>query len=457
MENTTGENVIYIKDLIFSVLHRWRSLVAAALALGLLLGGYRGLTGMQVLQDASQIAGAQESYEQAVEAYNTSYELQERVIAKVQEKLEQQQDYVDNSLIMAMDAYNYYQAHLVVYVSTDYRIQPGLAYQDPDMTPRILAAYRTRLNAPQAKSELAEIAGVEDKYFSELFTVKVENEAQQISVTVIHPEQARAEKLLGQLKTIFTGNREEIASTVYAHEIAFLEGNASPVVGGTVAGIQDEALKRLDELQTQLKEAQSALDDITAPAAPVNTTLSGVVKKAVIFFVLGCVAGVFLMAVWAVFVSLISRKVYSAKALISRTGVKVLGTVAAEKSGNWIDRLLDRLEGRQSESPQVRMGLLARDVANRCSDVKVLLVSGCGDPAGEDSFVEALRKAMPNTGVLHCGSILHSCEAVDALGKADAVLLVEQCGSSNYLGVVEQCQKAEDYKKQLLGCILIGG
>lgn len=457
MENTTGENTVYIKDLIFSVLHRWRSVVVAALVLGLLLGGYRGLKGMRDLPGDAQTADTQASYEQAMEAYRTSQKQKEKVVTQIQNKLEAHQEYLDNSMLMTMDAYDYYQAYLAVYVSTDYRVQPGMAYQDPDMTPHILAAYRTRLNASQTQSELAKAAGVKDKYFPELFSVKVENDSQQITVTAIHPEQAGAEELVKALKAIFTDSQEEIAGAVCSHEITFLEENAGPAVGGSLAETQDEAMARLEELQTQLKEAKSSLEGLSVPGAPVSTTRSEVVKKAVIFFVLGCIAGAFLMAAWVVFIRLVSRKIYSVKALINRTGVKVLGTVASEKSGNAIDRLVNRLEGRQTEPSQVRMGLLARDVANRCSDMKTLLVSGCGDPAGEDAFVAALRKAMPGAEVLHCGSILHSCEAVDALRKADAVLLVEQCGSSSYLGVVEQCQKADDYKKQLLGCILIGG
>ena len=41
--NNVYEQEIDLKDLIFAVLHRWRMILAAAVVLALLLGGYKAL------------------------------------------------------------------------------------------------------------------------------------------------------------------------------------------------------------------------------------------------------------------------------------------------------------------------------------------------------------------------------------------------------------------------------
>ena len=47
--------------------------------------------------------------------------------------------------------------------------------------------------------------------------------------------------------------------------------------------------------------------------------------------------------------------------------------------------------------------------------------------------------------------------ALEALSVCDTVLLIEQCGVSRYFQVIERIDLIKDYKKTLIGCILIGG
>ena len=68
--NNVYEQEIDLKDLIFAVLHRWRMILAAAVVLALLLGGYKALRTYNHNNDDASILEAKAQYEKDLEAYN---------------------------------------------------------------------------------------------------------------------------------------------------------------------------------------------------------------------------------------------------------------------------------------------------------------------------------------------------------------------------------------------------
>lgn len=455
METTTIENVIFFKDLVFSALRRWRAMIVAALILGLVLAGYKGITVLRNASQAENAVDSQSQYEMVMQEYNSAFAKQEMLIDKLQQKLDEQYSYVENSLLMNIDPYSYYETQLILYVSTDYQIQPGMAYQDPDNTPKVLVAYKTMLNTPQVKEALAKTAGVEEQYLGELFSVSVDAVSSQITIAVIHSDEAIATLLQEQLTAIVENIGQKISKTICVHNATPLENNVSLITTGALAENQTTVLSNISILRSEIESAQTALEAMTPPAAIISH--SRAVFNIGLFAVIGCVLGALLIIAWSCINHLTNQSIYSVKALVSRTGIKILGTIAQKKADNKIDRWLSQLEGRQSDDPQRRTALLVQDVAIRCAQADVLLVCSCGDVRMQTVFANELQKAMPQKKVLCCGSILNDAEAVRALADADAVLLVEQCGISSYPGVAEECRLINDYGKQLLGCILIGG
>ena len=200
----------------------------------------------------------------------------------------------------------------------------------------------------------------------------------------------------------------------------------------------------MTETQTRLEALQRLVTQ--------TTSVSGLVKQAIIFAVLGGVLGAFLTvcAVWVLHIT--SGKVYSDRTLRNRTGVKVIGCVSAGKKKG-IDRKLHKLEGRNTAETESQYALLAVDIRCRMENAKHLLVTGSVEAEG---LVSALRQAIPGVQV-SSGSILDSAAALEMLKACDAVLLVEQCGVSRYSQVDRQTEIICDYAKQLLGCVLLDG
>ena len=102
----TYEQEIDLKELLFTLLYRWRPIVLAAVLLGLLLGGYKVVNGLRSQQDETAVEEAREQYDMELAAYNRNVASSEWDIEKLKRALQNQQDYNDASVLMQIDPYN---------------------------------------------------------------------------------------------------------------------------------------------------------------------------------------------------------------------------------------------------------------------------------------------------------------------------------------------------------------
>ncbi len=448
MENKKEEQMIYVKDLIFAALRRYKAVLAVALILALVLGGmqaFSGLTAKQTPVDPAVLEELQTQYEKdKADA--------ERLVEAAQNSLDSYQDYLANALFMQLNPYGHYETRLSLYVQTDYQIQPGMSYQDPDRTADILTAYEAVLRGDAAMDAMATALDTDAKYVSEVLTVKKTDQNGTLQMVVKLPAEDAAKTLLPVLAEQVDLAQVLVEKTVAEHTTSVVESSVVTTIDASVADQQQKSKDRVTALENALADAESALAAVSAPNAGTSVSVKSVIKKAVIFAVLGAVLGVFVTVcvIWVMHIA--SDKVYGVRNLTNRTGVKVIGAVE-EKTVKGLDSWLKKLEGRDITPADTRLTTLAVDIRCRLGDGKYLLVTGSGDT---QALVEALSHHLPGVQV-ECGNILESAAALESLKACDAVVLAEACGSSCYSVVERQVRVIADYNKQLLGCVLIGG
>ena len=140
MKEDSTERTICLKDMLFAALSQWKKWLLAAVILGLLLGGYKGVTTWMVATDATVHAEQVQEYEDALASYQNTKSILEHTIEKGTQVMKDQENYLKKSVLMRLDYRNVYEASIALYVFTDYRIQPGMTYQNPDPTPVVVAA-----------------------------------------------------------------------------------------------------------------------------------------------------------------------------------------------------------------------------------------------------------------------------------------------------------------------------
>ena len=182
------------------------------------------------------------------------------------------------------------------------------------------------------------------------------------------------------------------------------------------------------------------------------TELESGSSNPLVFAVIGAFLGVVIVAVCAWLSYICGSKIYNAKVLENRTGIRILGCVAADKKRDPITRWFRKLDGRAMHTAPDAVTVNIRNLAK---DAKKLLVMG----NFQAEAMADLTKKLEEGGIscVVCADPSVKADALEALPDCDKVVLVETCGQSRYEAVEWAIKTVEDHEKPLLGCVLING
>ncbi len=456
MEIKQDGQVIYLKDLLFAALYKWRTIVVWALALALVLGIGKGvLSFLNMNNEALQLENSKQE-EIELEVYETKMDTLQQQIDENRKNAQHQQEYLDKSILMNLDPYNFYEVYLSVYIDTNYQIMPELVYQNPDLTNALINSYIERIKGEESAQALAAAVGTESEYLLELLSAEAPYDTRTLILRAKAIDEASAQKLLQQLLQHIQNIQPDIIETVGAHELRVKEQYTRPTMDNALALAQQDQVDKLTELNNSILTLQQEMRDLLPPQSIV-VSAGSVVKDAVIFAVIGGVLGVLLVVLFAWVRHMASNKVYSARTLFSRTGVKILGCVYVTENNCKVNRWIQKLEGRSLIPAQKQYELLAYSIRSLCGSTNRLLVAGQTAPDTRADLIVALRQAMPGTQIIDEGSLLQDINARKALDETAHVLLVEQCGVSGYSELDQQLDVIDSHNASILGCVLLDG
>ena len=489
VENQTAyehEEEIDLVALCFTLLHKYRQLLAAALACAVIFGaaaGIRTARSGSVSEEAEEDYAAamteylekKESYEAAKDQYDADIKANEKSQSAVVQAIQNAQKYAEDSVLNNLNPYNVWTARADLYVSTGYQIQPGMSYQNPDHTTSVLSAYASALGfvpvsgTSMPLKEIAQKLSVEERYLQELVTVETDPDASLLRVTVLGRDEQMAADILDAVLEYVETLRPAITGSVGEHTIATISKNSSCTVSLELRDIQNSNAATLVNLQSQintLQQNRTKLDDnftattktwneTSKPVLPATHVSSSVGK----YGVLGLLLGIVLVCGVGTLQFLMQGKVYSGKELNQTTGLPLLGTLASErtKKAGKLDAALNKMEGRPDGSGDEEMiRLMAVTVRSRAPEADSILVTG--DLPVEQ--LNALAAALQNTDALRAqtvkaaGSILQNAATVPQVTDADAIVLAADCTVSRTDAVREQNEKITRLGKSILGCIV---
>ena len=460
MKNRNEERVIYLKDLIFVVLYQWKKLLIGAVVLAVVLGGFQGITGLIDLKSPEKLEAITKQNQIQTERYEAEVESLKKQIETLRNQVRSQQEYLDNSLLMQLQPYDFYEASLVIYVDTDYQILPEMAYQNINPAHAIMKAYESLLLGNDCLQAMADAMDSEPRYLKELISISCNYESGTSNANMMHitakaTDEAQAQQLLDLLIQQLGVQQKNIFSSVGSHSYRIVEQATRKAFSQALADQQKAENERLATLLSEQTTVQSNQAALTPPSLQSDSG-KAVLKKTIIFAVIGAVAAVFLGVVILWIGHITSPKVYSCRTLDNRTDAKCLGAMPTG-SGDRIYNRLQALEGRVQIQPEEQAAILAALIRSLSKDTTHLLVTG--DVSAEDRTVllEAISKAMPGVQVSSTDDILKSAAALNTLAQCDTVLLVEQCKLSTYRDINRRIEWISDQGKQLLGCVVYGG
>lgn len=490
-ESYEQEEEINLVSLLFTVLRKYRQMAAAALVCAVLLAGVAVAkniswnAAVKKAEEAGETAprtSAQQTYEEDmvdyrdaqnkhdanVKSYNQQLRDNERSQETVQYNIDNAEEYIEKSVLNSIDPYNVYNARADFYVTTDYKILPGMDYQNPDYTSSVLSAYTSLLTNHEAISAIAEQFNMEERYMRELVSIWGDNSTRLLSISINAASEKDADAILDAVIARLNNLYDTIESTVGHHSITLLSRTSSITVSTDLRDSQQNTRDNLTSLQNQMtslkadhdmleqniEKADQDLAALEVPEDPGDGNTS--VPK---FAVIGFVLGIILVAGIAVVKFLTAGLVYSAKDLKSTCNLPILGTLAnaATKKASKLDAKLNKMEGRPDGShDDETVRLIAATIASRAPKADRILITG-DLPAEQLSALTAQLQAadtLRSRKLTSAESVLVSSTAVLEVNAADAVVLVADCGCSRYSSVNDQKEQIARLGKTVLGCVV---
>ena len=476
-QNYEQEEEIDLVSLLFTVLRKYRQMLAVALACAVIFGA---VAGIQTASNGAVSADAQEEYDAAMTEYRQQkadydaavrqYKLDttsnEQAQADTQKALEDAQTYAAHSMLSNLDAHNVWTARADLYIKTNYQIMPGSVYQNPDNTSAVVQAYANLLVNGDAMDKAADALKLQARFLREVVTAEPVQNANGtysglLTLRVNAADQNSAEKILNELQA-------SISAAIGSHTVATVAQSCSCMVSTDLLAQQQAQSDNIAALQTQMQTLQAAREQLDETYADTQanwaTVSEPVLRPALLspivkFALIGFVVGMFVVAGIVCVQFLAAGRVYSAKELKRACGLPVLGTLASEKSktAQKLDAALNRAEGRPNGSTDAEMlCLMAETIRSRAPQARRVLVTGDLPAEQLTALAAALQAtdALRSVTVTAAESILKAAATVQQVNLADSIVLAADCACSRYAAVNDQNEQIRRLGKSVLGCIV---
>ena len=417
---------------VFTLVYRWKALEVVAVIFALLLGGVAVMNNQDT--DIS-LGGASMTPE------NTALvEELENQVKWLNHNIDEQKAHNKDCALMKLDSFNAYTAVIQLHVT------PGNYTADSyDNTAALLQAYKTLLLDNNTLDQMANAFDVAPGCLRELMTI-TSPEERYLQIVVFADSQEQAEDFITTIEDAFERCADSVSYTAGPHTISNASYVSGPKVDTTLYDKQNATLNKIKNWESDLASTKSRLNQYKPSA------LTAATSNPILFAIIGAFLGAFIMVGWAWCCYICGGKVYNAKVLENRTGIRILGRVASGKKRDFLTRWFRKLDGRAQHTDAEAAAI---NVRNLCKDAKKVLFMGTFTPAITDHLTKKLQAAGIEAVV--CPDPAIKADALEALPACDLVVLVETCMQSSYESVEWAMQTVTDHEKTLLGCVLIDG
>ncbi|MBR3294047.1 MAG: hypothetical protein IKI69_06460 [Oscillospiraceae bacterium] len=484
-----NEREIRLSDLGAMILKSFTAIIALTLVfalLGGLYGAYREIRREKritvsiadVKKAEDEFAAIQKKLSDAQKALRKRTVIEipdaERNIENAELLVQRRQEYIDNSLYQAMNPLNHAVSRMTIYVKTDVEINPNTPWLGSDPQSSIAIAFtRAYDNDTAILDRICEIMNTtaDVRYVKELISVTAVSD-QFVEIVVYYDDVAIAEKVLDFLYQELSKRMKENIGDFSANIISQFTGNE---VDWKMSDKQNDNQDNLLSAQRALEEANVTLKTLQDGIADIETLIEEsteqaetkaeeleelrqalvggsinarkVLRKTVIFLVLGAVLGLCGASFLTVFRRLFGGKLQNQNDILVRYDFSVLGVLPGQKRRP-LAKTIYAMEGEMDTDYASAMQTTVQSVKAIAGEESVGLIStrGC-EPLEEISSIGGKQ-------FVACGNILDDAKAVKAVEDCDKVLLVEKKECSYLSQIDAEVLRARALGKTILGMVI---
>lgn len=461
MEQTEEKkDSIDIKLMFYAGLRKWKAMIIASVFIAILLGAYAIISGVSESRDNYA------NWEQVVQIrdgklkYSNSMEKAELDNVTIIKKISDQQEYLDKSIYINLDPYDINCAEAEYYISTDYKILPGMDYQNIDYTDTIARSYVSLLGNADIMNEIAEKFGTQNRYLKEILDIYVSNRI--LTIKVIHSDSDTAQQILESVVSYLPSIGDDITKNIAEHSLGMINKTLFSYIDLNLIDRQNEQNALLQSLNQTKTENDNIIDDATYKLRELGKdeiALNGdtnLVKKTIKYILLGIIAGILLVYVYGCVIYVISDRIYIGNEIAERFGLKIVGKLASGKNKNAVDRCISKAEGRSYDNTSIiNYQIIAENIMGMKDKYSSIYITGSISDVEIKNLSKKIIPLLTGINIKAGSDIFNNPEAVKGLSESEAVLLVEQCGISRYSVILEEINKAEWFGKPVIGFVII--
>ena len=467
--NESYEQEIDLKWLIYRVLRAWRTIVVWAIIIALAVGIGSTVINLVKISDPEYIEAAKENFEREHASWVATGENFKAQLENIAEAKEEQTEYNEKSVLMQIDPLREFHASFEMYVNYDYQIMPDMAYQNIDLSDRILKAYATYMTNGELYQKI--IDGVsfdmERRYLSEILSVSVDYNTNMISVSVRQQSAEYCQEILSIVKEALLAKYDDVNSTIAEHTLSETNASAYETVNLSLQETQKANRQRITDLDISLQEVNEAyLEWQLEPEPTAEFTMVEIIKGGIKALIIAGVVGAVVVAVIIAFGALMSGKLLNPEDVKSRFGLRIIGQLPGKrvkKPFAFVSRWFSKFGG-ITATPEDYDRLakmvgtsIKSDLASREEAAGWKKIAFTGTVSAEE-----LKKAVDAMGiskeftVVCAADILNLAESIEKLIEADCVVLVEKQEESTLADISKELEALKAWNKPVLGAVVVG-
>ena len=446
MQPTQGyERRVNLKDLLFHILYRWRSVLAAALIGALVLGGYAYLNNRKAAAPVeTEEKSASTTLQGNYQASNAMY----------QKLLDENIEYRERSIVMKVDPYQVWRSTAVYAVVMDPSAAAAGTAFDPAVS--IAATYPSLIYHDLDEGKLKSIYGEANlHYISEIVSCSSVSDTGTFRIHTYGTTKEMAEEGRQFFEDVILNASKGDIQQMGGHRLVRLSTYTRQIVSSDIESKQASVAKSIVTYQNAITNNNTSISK-----APTAADTGKVKKKNLKLYIpAGFVLGLLAMACLYAVLYLFSGRLRSGDELKERFGLSVFGEFnhsRARRSGKGLDGFFERREFRRggTEDAVVVNNLCA--LLRERGDGGTILLAGT-IPDGRVSELGARLKETLGDGVRleTAGNFLRNSAAIAEAGKASAVILAEEKYVSETDGIRRALEVLAISKTPVIGAIVL--
>ena len=494
------EREIDLKDLLLKILLHWRGLIALMLVGGSLMGAYsyvksdKDARALQAQYDAQNALLEEVEDEEDILALSQSL-LEEKMtaaqIANVlsvtenEELLREKNDYLNNSVLMQIDANHVPESQILFAVTAD----------DLENANSIAIAYENLLTGNGLTEYLAGRFGLEQTAVDELYSVRygtnrIYSGNNTFSMTVVFSDEKTCREIAQAMIDYAKDQTELLRETLGDHELVVLGQyyaetvnigllNTKRTYAGDVITLENTIAKAKDAFSDEEVAYYNCLSDAkmevnedeeivpedegdtveTQPVTPAHVSAKYVLLGAVLFaFLYACVIAA---------VYIFDNKLKMCDNIQTLYNVPQLGRI--EQKGKkkakplqavdrWLIALWNRNRRSFSEEEEINLAAVAVRIAAKKSGTDSVSLIGCNMKNGSLQICQQIMDSLQKEGITVkiLDNVIYDAEAMEQLDQMPAAVLVESAASTFYTEIAEELALLRRQNIKPLGGIIVG-